>query len=228
VATDLAASLAVALDCGVAWDLHDVRHSPDGPIGIRLALDDAVSVEVGWLGRPAIGIVRLGQLEAAPPVAGPDPEGMPVAEDAAPRTVRIVERTRAHIEGADLQTADVIVAGGRGLRDRESLVLLDDLAAALGGVVAVSMPLVDRGWMPHSRQVGQTGNKVRPRLYVACGISGQLAHRVGMEKSRVIVAINADATAPIFGICDVGLVGDLHSIVPELARRIREARSTAS
>ncbi len=143
-----------------------------------------------------------------------------------PTVVRIVERITARVEGADIRTADVVVSGGRGLRDRESLALLDDLASALGGVVGVSMPLVDRGWMPHSRQVGQTGNKVRPRLYVACGISGQLAHRVGMEKSKVIVAINTDPTAPIFGICDLGLVGDLHTVVPELARRIREARGT--
>ena len=112
------------------------------------------------------------------------------------------------------------------MRGRESLTLLEDLADALGGAVAVSMPIVDRGWYPHSRQVGQTGQKVRPRLYVACGISGQLAHRVGMERSRVVIAINTDATAPIFGMCDAGVVGDLSEIVPALAQLVRQGRAT--
>jgi electron transfer flavoprotein alpha subunit len=91
--------------------------------------------------------------------------------------------------------------------------------------VAVTLPLVDRGWYPHANQVGQTGQKVRPRLYLACGISGALAHRVGMDKSAVIVAINSDPAAPIFGICDGGVVGDLHGIVPELTRLVRQART---
>ena len=92
------------------------------------------------------------------------------------------------------------------------------------GILVLLLAVVDRGWYPHSRQVGQTGQKVRPRLYIACGVSGALAHRVGMEKSGVIVAINSDPTAPIFGICDGGVVGDLHQIVPELTRLIGQAR----
>ena len=83
---------------------------------------------------------------------------------------------------------------------------------------------MDRGWYPHASQVGQTGQKVRPRLYLACGVSGALAHRVGMEKSGVIVAINTDPTAPIFGICDGGVVGDLHEIVPRLTELVRGSR----
>jgi len=195
-------------------------------VGTRYALDDSLAVEVGWIGEVQLAVFRLGlhdPVEA--PVDGQVVWVQPALSDYALAT-RIVEVRGSSAEAASLATADIIVAGGRGMRDRQTLALLEDLADALGGVVAVSMPIVDRGWYPHSRQVGQTGQKVRPRLYIACGISGQLGHRVGMEKSGVIVAINSDPTAPIFGICDAGVVGDLHVIVPELTRRVRAAQGS--
>ena len=223
LAAEVAAGLAARLDAGVNWDLQDVTVRDGALVGTRYALDDRVAVEVGWIGTVQLAVFRLGQHD---PVEAPV-DGQVVSIDVAlsPHALatRVVEVRGSSAEQAALATADIIVAGGRGMRDRESLVLLEDLADALGGVVAVSMPIVDRGWYPHSRQVGQTGQKVRPRLYLACGISGQLGHRVGMEKSGVIVAINTDATAPIFGICDAGVVGDLQVIVPELTRRLRAA-----
>jgi electron transfer flavoprotein alpha subunit len=228
LAADVAAGLAVRMDAGVNWDLQDLAMRDGALVGTRYALDDSLAVEVGWIGELQLAVFRLGlhdPVEA--PVDGRVVRVEPALSDYALAT-RIVEIRGSSAEGASLATADIIVAGGRGMRDRETLGLLEDLADALGGVVAVSMPIVDRGWYPHSRQVGQTGLKVRPRLYVACGISGQLGHRVGMEKSGVIVAINSDPTAPIFGICDAGVVGDLHVIVPELTRRIRAAHGSAS
>jgi len=224
VTSDAASGLAVRLDAGVNWDLQSLTLDDGAIVGTRLALNDTTEVRVGWNSAVRLAVFRVGQVEPVPAdgagrIERITPSLSPVASRA-----RVVERRRARGEGANLSSADVIVSGGRGVRDAESLALLEDLAAALGGAVAVSMPLVDRGWRPHSMQVGQTGQKVRPRLYVACGISGQLAHRVGMEKSGLIVAINTDRTAPIFGICDAGVVGDLHQVLPELTRRVREAR----
>jgi electron transfer flavoprotein alpha subunit len=228
LAADVAAGLAARLDAGVNWDLQDLTMRDGALVGTRYALDDTVAVEVGWLGDVRLAVFRLGQHD---PVEAPvDGAIVPVEPtlSAHATATRVVEVRAASAEQAGLATADIIVGGGRGLRDRESLGVLEDLADALGGVVSVSMPLVDRGWYPHSRQVGQTGHKVRPRLYLACGISGQLGHRVGMEKSGVIVAINTDPTAPIFGICDAGVVGDLHVIVPELTRRLRAAHGSGA
>jgi electron transfer flavoprotein alpha subunit len=228
LAADVAAGLAVRLDVGVNWDLQDLAVRDGALVGTRYTLDDSLAAEVGWIGEVQLAVFRLGlhdPVEA--PVDGHVVHVEPALSEYALAT-RIVEIRGSSAEEASLATANIIVAGGRGMRDRETLLLLEDLADALGGVVAVSMPIVDRGWYPHSRQVGQTGLKVRPRLYLACGISGQLGHRVGMEKSGVIIAINSDPTAPIFGICEAGVVGDLHVIVPELTRRIRAAHGSAS
>jgi len=222
VAAEVAAGLAVRLEAGVNWDLQDIALSHGVPVGTRLALNDTVAVNVGWRGLVALAVFRLGLFE---PAAVPGMGGV-TKLDVVPAPYALASAIEGRFDSAgdaaDLAGAEVIIAGGRGLRDKGSLALLEDLAEALGGVVAVSMPLVDRGWYPHNRQVGQTGTKVRPRLYVACGISGQLAHRVGMDKSSYIVAINTDPTAPIFAMCDAGVVGDLHEVVPELARRVRE------
>jgi electron transfer flavoprotein alpha subunit len=224
VGADVAATLACRLEAGVIWDLQDVEDRDGSLVGRKLALNDTVAIEAAWTSPVRIAVFRLGSFE---PVDAPVQSRVVRVEPAfspAASMVTVAERRSSAVADIDLGAASVIVAGGRGLRDQASLGLLEELAAAMGGVVAVSMPLVDRGWAGHNRQVGQTGQKVRPRLYLACGISGQLGHRVGMERSRTIVAINTDETAPIFGICDAGLIGDLHQVLPDLSRRFREAR----
>jgi len=229
LAADVAAILAARLEAGVNWDLQDIVVRDGALVGSRLAFNDALSVEVGWTGAPRLAVFRVGTFEPVEqPVDGRVERFDVVTADPSHAGVSVVERrATTSADEARLATAEIIVAGGRGLRDRESLGLIEDLADALGGAVGVSLPLVDRGWYPYRHQVGQTGQKVRPRLYLACGISGALAHRVGMEKAGVIVAINSDPSAPIFGICDAGVVGDLYEVVPELTRLVREARGTA-
>lgn len=124
----------------------------------------------------------------------------------------------------DLREADVIVAGGRGIGSRENLQLLNELADAMQGVVACSRPLVDAGWLPRDRLVGQSGRQVAPRLYIACGISGATQHLMGMRGSQFVVAINSDPHSPIFKAADVGVVGDLGQVIPALTRKALEAR----
>jgi electron transfer flavoprotein alpha subunit len=125
----------------------------------------------------------------------------------------------------DLVAADIIVSGGRGMSGAENFHLLDKLAHVLGGVVGASRGAVSAGWMPHLRQVGQTGKTVKPRLYVACGISGAIQHLVGMQDSHYIIAINKDPTAPIFEVAHLGIVGDALEIVPALTQRLQETKA---
>jgi len=124
----------------------------------------------------------------------------------------------------DVAGAEFIVSGGRGMMGPDNFALLKELADELGGVVGASRSAVDAGWMPHERQVGQTGKTVRPKIYIACGISGAIQHLVGMQDSDLIIAINRDKEAPIFEVAHYGIVGDLFQVVPELTRGVRELK----
>ena len=225
LAADVAAGLAARLDAGLNWDLIDLQREGGAVIGKRPALGDSVYVDVGWKGEPRIAIFRSGSFE--PATAGGEPEVVDVAvepEDFSTKTI-MVEQAHEEQVGPSIEDADVIVAGGRGLGGPENFALVEDLAKALGGAVAATRAVVDAGWYPYATQVGQTGKSVAPKLYVACGISGAIQHKVGMQASGVIVAINKDANAPIFEFSDFGVVGDLHQVVPKLAELVRARKA---
>ncbi len=225
LAADVAAGLAARLDAGLNWDLVDLQRDGGAVIGKRPALGDSVYVDVGWKGEPRIAIFRSGSFE--PATTGGEPEVVDVAvepEDFSTKTI-MVEQAHEEQVGPSIEDADVIVAGGRGLGGPENFALVEDLAKALGGAVAATRAVVDAGWYPYATQVGQTGKSVAPKLYVACGISGAIQHKVGMQASGVIVAINKDANAPIFEFSDFGVVGDLHQVVPKLAELVRARKA---
>ncbi len=142
-------------------------------------------------------------------------------------TSRFVEIKKGEAGAVDLTQAQVIVAGGRGIGSEEKFAVIRNLAEVLGGQVGASRPVTDIGWLPHEHQIGSSGVTVSPKLYVACAISGAIQHIVGMRGSGYIVAINKDADAPIFGVADVGVVGDVFEIVPALTRAVKEAKGLA-
>jgi electron transfer flavoprotein alpha subunit len=135
----------------------------------------------------------------------------------------ISDKKKDHV---DVAGAEFIVSGGRGMMGKENFALLQELADELGGVVGASRSAVDAGWMPQERQVGQTGKTVRPKIYIACGISGAIQHLVGMQDSDVVIAINRDKEAPIFEVATYGIVGDLFQVIPAITKRLRELKAS--
>ncbi len=222
---DVAAGLAARLGAGLNWDLVDLETRDGKLVGRRPALQDSVYVDVGWKGEPRLALVRSGTFEPVESGGEADVEAVPVEIESFSTQAVMVERAHAESEGPSIEDADVIVAGGRGLGSPEKFGLLEQLAEALGGAVGATRAVVDAGWYPYSAQVGQTGKTVAPKLYFACGISGAIQHKVGMQASGTIVAVNKDPNAPIFEYADLGVVGDLHEIVPKLTQLVKERRA---
>jgi electron transfer flavoprotein alpha subunit len=222
LAADVAAGLAARLDAGLNWDLVDIDANF---VGKRPALQDSVYVDVGWRSTPRIALFRAGSFDAAA-VGGGEPQVEEVAVEFSDyaRQARITGQELEEASGPSIEDADIVVAGGRGLGAAENFSLAEELARALGGAVGATRAVVDAGWYPYSAQIGQTGKVVSPKLYVALGISGAIQHKVGMQSSNVIVAINKDANAPIFEFSDLGVVGDVHEIVPRLTELIKQRK----
>ena len=221
---DVAAGLAARLDAGLNWDLVDLAEDNGKLVGKRPALDDTVYVDVGWRSEPRLALIRTGTFEPVESGGQAEVEQVTVELEDFSTQAKMVEQAHEESEGPSIEDAEVIVAGGRGLGGPENFALVEELAKALGGAVAATRAVVDAGWYPYSTQVGQTGKTVAPRLYIAVGVSGAIQHKVGMQGSNVIVAINKDPNAPIFEYADLGVVGDLHEIVPKLTELVRQRK----
>jgi electron transfer flavoprotein alpha subunit len=178
--------------------------------------------------RPQMATVRPGVMEALPtPGKRGDIVKKKVSISEREIGTRLLAIVREKKIGADISQAKVIVAGGRGIGEASGFKILQKLADVLGGEVAGTRVAVEEGWIPAEKQVGQTGKSVRPELYVACGISGAVQHRAGMMGARYVIAVNRDARAPIFQVADWGIVGDLHEVVPEMTRQLKQRRSAS-
>jgi electron transfer flavoprotein alpha subunit len=225
LAADVAAGLAARLEAGLNWDLVDVERRDGALVAKRPALQDSVYVDVGWTSEPRLALIRSGTFD--PQETGGSAEVVPFESRFQDFSLAatMVEQAHEESEGPSIEDADVIVAGGRGLGGPEGFQQVEELAKALGGAVAATRAVVDAGWYPYSAQVGQTGKTVAPKLYVAVGISGAIQHKVGMQSSGLIVAINKDPNAPIFEYADLGVVGDLNEIVPKLTELVKARRA---
>ena len=224
LASDVAAGLAARLEAGLNWDLTDLRLDGGDLVGVRPALGDTVLVDVGWTTTPRLALIRSGTFDPVETGGTADVKDVAATFQDFSTQAALVDHLQEESSGPSIEEADVIVAGGRGLGSPEGFSYCEDLAAALGGAVAATRAVVDAGWYPYSAQVGQTGKTVSPKLYIALGISGAIQHKVGMQGSGTIVAVNKDANAPIFDFADLGVVGDLTQIAPKLTELLR-ARS---
>jgi electron transfer flavoprotein alpha subunit len=218
---EIGAGLAARLDAGVCMEVTEVVVRDGRLVARRPILQDSQIADVHYRSKVGVIIGRLNAFEIRDAGAGPAAvEDVEVAY--APHSLQAEMVARGEQRGADvnIEDADVLVAGGRGLGRAEGFQALEELAGALGGAVAATRAVVDAGWYPYAAQIGQTGKTVAPKLYLAAGISGAIQHKVGMQGSDHIVAINKDANAPIFEFSDLGIVGDLHKIVPRLTAAV--------
>jgi electron transfer flavoprotein alpha subunit/NAD-dependent dihydropyrimidine dehydrogenase PreA subunit len=225
VGRDLAPRVSRCIGSGLTADCTELSIDPNEGILLqtRPAFGGNVMATIAnRFSRPQMATVRPGVMEVIPT---PDKEGTIVTHvtqltegQIGTKILEIVKEPKAHV---DLPEAKIIVAGGRGVSDAAGFELLGELATALGAELAGTRVAVEEGWIPASRQVGQTGVTVRPDLYIACGVSGAIQHRAGMMDSKFIVAINKDPYAPIFKVADWGIVGDLFDVVPELTKQVQ-------
>jgi len=223
---DVAGRLSVKLDRPVLTNVVDLTEADGGLASQHAIFGGAEILTARFTGEgPGIFVIRAKSFPAVPSGGAPAAVVAAPAPDAgASNTARIVARHVEERTGPKLDEADVVVSGGRGLGEKDQYVLIEQLATLLHGAAGASRAIVDAGWVPYSHQVGQTGKTVKPTVYMACGISGATQHMVGMKNSKNIVAINKDQDAPIFQVADLGIVGDVHKVIPKLIEAL-QARS---
>jgi electron transfer flavoprotein alpha subunit len=224
---EIGAGLTARLRGGVTMEVTQVKAEEGKLVAVRPILQDSAVVDVGYMGEPGIIIGRLNAFDVGEAGDGASAEVIDVDVQLQPHSTKAVMVRRGEQRGADvnIEDAEVLVAGGRGLGNAEGFELCEQLAEALGGAVAATRAVVDAGWYPYAAQIGQTGKTVAPKLYLAAGISGAIQHKVGMQSSENIVAINKDPNAPIFEFSDLGVVGDLNRILPKLTEAVKAKRS---
>ncbi|MDX6708168.1 MAG: electron transfer flavoprotein alpha subunit [Solirubrobacteraceae bacterium] len=218
---EIGAGLAARLNAGVTMEVTQVN-VVDGKLEAERPIHGDSSISTSKYKDRGIIIGRLNAFEtAAPSDASAELEDVEVELSPFSTKATMVQRGEARGEDIDIEGADILVAGGRGLGKPEGFELCEALADALGGAVAATRAVVDAGWYPYSTQIGQTGKTVSPKLYLAAGISGAIQHKVGFQSSENIVAINKDSNAPIFEYSDLGIVGDLNKILPKLTDAVK-------
>jgi electron transfer flavoprotein alpha subunit len=219
---EIGAGLTARLNAGVTMEVTAVKADGDKLVVERPVLQDSAIVDVGYVSEPGIIIGRLNAFDVNESGDG-SAEVEDVEVELSGWSTKAKRVTRGEARGADvnIEDADILVGGGRGLGEKDNFKLAEDLAESLGGAVAATRAVVDAGWYPYAAQIGQTGKTVAPKLYLAAGISGAIQHKVGMQSSENILAINKDQNAPIFEFADLGVVGDLHKIMPKLTEAIK-------
>jgi electron transfer flavoprotein alpha subunit len=220
----LAPRVAAALRTGLTADCVDLDLDKGGNlIQVRPAFSGNIMAQIKTKTKPQMATVRYKVMKAN--VKDVERKGTVTVKDVEiveETGIRILEKTRA--DEVNLTEAEVIVSGGRGLKSPEDFGLLCELAQVLGGVVGSSRPLVDSGWISRDHQVGFSGQTVKPRVYIACGISGSPQHLFGMRDSDTVIAINKDSSAPIFNVADYGIVGDIYEVLPLLIKELKSLK----
>jgi electron transfer flavoprotein alpha subunit len=213
---DIAGRLAARLGVGILTNAADVRLTDDGVETDHEILGGAQIATARMSTRPSIVLVRPKSF-AAEPSGGTAPSVTSLdLADVGASEASITDSHAEEREGPQLGEAAVIVSGGRGLGSAEAFDMIEKVAKPLGAATGATRAIVDAGWVPYAKQVGQTGKTVKPDVYIACGISGAMQHLVGMKDSGTIIAINKDPDAPIFSVADLGIVGDVHKVLPQL------------
>jgi electron transfer flavoprotein alpha subunit len=221
VSADAAAGLAARIGAGIACETTEIALADGGIVATRPALGDTVMVESGFRGT-GIVLARANAFPVNESPSGSAPvERVGVEVKPWSQAAIAAGREQAEAAGVDISEADILVAVGRGMGGPENVPLVEELAKAVGGEVAATRAVVDAGWVPYSMQVGQTGKTVSPKLYIACGVSGAIQHKVGMATAGTIVAINKDPNAPIHEFADVSVIGDVMTVVPKLTEALR-------
>ena len=215
---DIAARLSAMLDATVISNVVDVEVDGDSLVGTEPIFGGATEIKTKFTA-DGVNIVLVRPKSFEPQESGggeADVEDLDVPDLGSAGGAKVTNRMVEESDGPKLDEAALVVAGGRGLGQAESFDLVDKLAGKLNGAAGASRAIVDAGWVPYSQQVGQTGKVVKPTVYIAAGISGATQHLVGMKGSKNIIAINKDPEAPIFGVADLGIVGDVHKVIPAL------------